>query len=61
MRLVWRTSPGKGQAASEDGRIALDPQVVALLDWQAAQAAERMQQIIDERRRGKAADREAGS
>jgi len=36
MRLVWRTSPGKGQAASEDGRIALDPQVVALLDWQAA-------------------------
>jgi hypothetical protein len=61
MRLVWRTGPGKDEAAPQDGRIALDPHVVALLDWQAAEAAQRMQQIIDERRPGRAADREAGS
>jgi hypothetical protein len=41
--------------------MALDPHVVALLDWQAAEAAERMQRIVDERRAGKAAGREAGS
>ena len=61
MRLVWRTGPGKDETAPQDGRIALDPHVVALLDWQATEAAERMQRIIDERRSGKAAGREAGS